>query len=388
MNILCITESFPPYAGGAGWSVFALMKELKNRGHSVIVLKPYNNDPQEYKGIKIITCKNILGKEFIHKSLNKKAKKMIKEFSIDIVFTTHVRSTRATKKLRKPIIALIYDYWPADFRGTLYNSYEDRQIEKPSYFEFLKCIFFENNNLLIKLLSPIITCYMIWRTRQGLKMLLNSDVLAFNSEFVKDRLDKILKKYELLKKKHVIFYPLIDVSEIDEDKNLIDSVKDNFLFIGKFNKNKGAYMLFEVMKKLPEEKFTIVGMFEDKKLKERVISLKNVKVFEYIELKKVLGMIKNAKAVIVPSLWEEPIPMVAMQSIELKTPVIASKRGGLIELVNDKLNGRIIEPTVENFCKAIKEFKKNNINFEDIDDKFKIQSVVDKCEKLMEEIVR
>ena len=42
---------------------------------------------------------------------------------------------------------------------------------------------------------------------------------------------------------------------------------------------------------------------------------------------------------IVPSLWEEPLGMVAIEALANHLPVIANKRGGLQEPVKDGING-------------------------------------------------
>ena len=44
-------------------------------------------------------------------------------------------------------------------------------------------------------------------------------------------------------------------------------------------------------------------------------------------------------ALIVPSLWEEPLGMVAIEALANHVPVIANKRGGLQETVKDGVNG-------------------------------------------------
>ena len=39
MNLLLVTDSFPPQCGGSGWSTYELARGLRSRGHRVRVVK-------------------------------------------------------------------------------------------------------------------------------------------------------------------------------------------------------------------------------------------------------------------------------------------------------------------------------------------------------------
>src|SRR5690606_19821726 len=47
---------------------------------------------------------------------------------------------------------------------------------------------------------------------------------------------------------------------------------------------------------------------------------------------------------VVPSLWEEPLGMVAVEGLANNLPVIASNRGGLRETIADGRNGILCDP--------------------------------------------
>ena len=49
-------------------------------------------------------------------------------------------------------------------------------------------------------------------------------------------------------------------------------------------------------------------------------------------------------ALVVPSLWEEPLGMVAIEGLANNLPVVASNRGGLRETITDGKNGILCEP--------------------------------------------
>ncbi|MBU2818033.1 glycosyltransferase family 4 protein, partial [Acidithiobacillus ferrooxidans] len=48
--------------------------------------------------------------------------------------------------------------------------------------------------------------------------------------------------------------------------------------------------------------------------------------------------------VVVPSLWQEPLGLVVAEALAFGKPVIASKRGGIPEMIKDGENGLLFEP--------------------------------------------
>lgn len=53
---------------------------------------------------------------------------------------------------------------------------------------------------------------------------------------------------------------------------------------------------------------------------------------------------RKARFVVVPSVWHEPFGMVAIEAMSHGLPVIASRRGGLPEIVDDGVTGLLFEP--------------------------------------------
>ena len=40
MNVLLVTDAFPPVCGGSGWSTYELARGLRARGHAVLIVQP------------------------------------------------------------------------------------------------------------------------------------------------------------------------------------------------------------------------------------------------------------------------------------------------------------------------------------------------------------
>ena len=59
-----------------------------------------------------------------------------------------------------------------------------------------------------------------------------------------------------------------------------------------------------------------------------------------------------ARIVLLPSRWEEPGGLVALEAMALGTPVVCYARGGLAEYVSDAGGGRIVEQSAEALASA------------------------------------
>ena len=57
--------------------------------------------------------------------------------------------------------------------------------------------------------------------------------------------------------------------------------------------------------------------------------------------------ISNAAAVVVPSLWDEPLGRVALEAASVGVPVVATAVGALPELVVDGVTGWLTHPSEE-----------------------------------------
>jgi glycosyltransferase involved in cell wall biosynthesis len=112
-----------------------------------------------------------------------------------------------------------------------------------------------------------------------------------------------------------------------------------FGYLGTLSKVKGLEWLIEQFNLLNfEASLYIAGKGEEsyeKHLKE-VAGDAQIKFVGYVDSNE---FFKTIDVLIVPSLWEEPLGMVAIEALAHHLPVIANKRGGLQETVKDGVNG-------------------------------------------------
>lgn len=127
---------------------------------------------------------------------------------------------------------------------------------------------------------------------------------------------------------------------------------ENLVFIGRLDEVKGVQILLEafaeVVKKLPNTSLSIVGGGSlEKQLKRRVEELNisvSVQFFGHLSSLQVVEQYQKTTLVIVPSLYPDNFPTVCIEAMAVGRPVIASKVGGIPELVLDNNTGILVSP--------------------------------------------
>jgi len=115
-------------------------------------------------------------------------------------------------------------------------------------------------------------------------------------------------------------------------------------------KVKGLEFMLELADKLPDEKFVFVGNWEDQKPK---ILPRNV---QYIPRQKnLLALFSKAKALLMPSVWQEAFGRLPLEAMSAGTPVIASRRGGLPETLGS--GGIALEFNHEDWIKSMRQIE-------------------------------
>ena len=126
----------------------------------------------------------------------------------------------------------------------------------------------------------------------------------------------------------------------DNDEN---NENFNFGFIGKLDYHKGIKELLDVFTSVeiqPNVKLIIAG-FGPLEEYVKVMAARNPKRISFIGRVNPHQFYSKIDVNIVPSLWNEPFGRVIIESFSYGIPVIASKKGGIPEIVNDKKTGRL-----------------------------------------------
>jgi len=78
-----------------------------------------------------------------------------------------------------------------------------------------------------------------------------------------------------------------------------------------------------------------------------------IKLFSKLPDSDFFSIMSRAKAVILPSIWPEPLPTVLIESLSLGVPAIGSNRGGIPEIIESEEYGIVVDPTIDSVSKAI-----------------------------------
>ncbi len=168
------------------------------------------------------------------------------------------------------------------------------------------------------------------------------------SEFIKKKFIEGINKN--LDKIHVLY------NGVDRKIKKFPKKKKEVLFVGRLVPEKGVHIYVEAVNaiahKYPEWSFSLIGSFRlgDNKNKN-VYADTIIKKFRSIGTqahfygfqnhKFVEEKMQNACIVVIPSLWEEPFGLVAAEAMSSGACIIASKVGGIPEIIKD--NGILID---------------------------------------------
>lgn len=171
------------------------------------------------------------------------------------------------------------------------------------------------------------------------------DSIICCSEFLESK----LKSNPDINGKTVTIHNFVDkVEKKDVEK------EDYVLFFSRFSKEKGV----DTLLKAKDINFICAGSGDyDKELSEAE-HIKNVgfQTGEDLEM-----LIRKAKCSVYPSQWYEGCPFSIMESIMYGTPVVASRLGGMTELIKDGETGFLFEAgNTDDFGKKIKAILDDN----------------------------
>jgi glycosyltransferase involved in cell wall biosynthesis len=115
------------------------------------------------------------------------------------------------------------------------------------------------------------------------------------------------------------------------------------LYVGRLAENKGLRVLLDAWKKLPAQyPLHIVGEGEAQaalQARARELQLSGINFRGRLQRAAAIEAIKGARFIIVPSTLYEGLPMCIVESFACGTPVLCSRLGGLIEIVDDYSTG-------------------------------------------------
>lgn len=153
--------------------------------------------------------------------------------------------------------------------------------------------------------------------------------------------------------------------------NFVDIVKEQrvevtenkgIVYIGRLSKEKGIDVLVDALKKV-DITCTFIG---DGDMKEYIESanLPNVRVTGWLDKEEVKKTLRMARAMVLPTLWYEGMPLSVLESLSQGVPTVVSNTSAAIDVVKNNENGIVFErANSEELAKCLE--KVNNDEFID-----------------------
>lgn len=159
------------------------------------------------------------------------------------------------------------------------------------------------------------------------------------SAFMKD----VCAKYGVPAERIEVVPHFIDLA----GKAVTESTEPRVVFVGRLSREKGVDVLLRAMREVPGLRCLIVGDGPDRGRLEGLASamkLGNVAFAGALRGEALDSEIRRALAMVAPSIWEEVFGLVILEAYAWGKPVVASRVGGLPEVVRDGETGFLFEP--------------------------------------------
>jgi glycosyltransferase involved in cell wall biosynthesis len=113
------------------------------------------------------------------------------------------------------------------------------------------------------------------------------------------------------------------------------------ILIDAFNRVKGKNVELKIYGKVLSYKALLENYF---KYVKKMAKNKNIKFMGGFDNREIAKIFSQIDVLIVPSIWYENSPLVIQEAFATNTPVIASRIGGIAELIDGGKNGLLFEP--------------------------------------------
>ncbi|OGH17795.1 MAG: hypothetical protein A3C22_00505 [Candidatus Levybacteria bacterium RIFCSPHIGHO2_02_FULL_37_10] len=175
---------------------------------------------------------------------------------------------------------------------------------------------------------------------------------------------------------------------VDTDKFLFSPKHDNYLlYLGSIGKNKNPKDAILAARQAGEV-LLIGGRIKDEiYFKEEIAPYIDNEKIQWVGEKKpdtIISLYQGAKAFLFPTLWEEPFGLVLIEAMSCGTPVIAYPNGAVPEIIENGVNGYLVN-NCDEMAMKIKDIEKIDrlVCRKTVEEKFNIKQMIDEYEKVL-----
>ncbi len=348
MKILLV-NNYHYLRGGSERAYFDLSNLLKDEGHEVFHLSTINpknqtSNSEDYfikdcdlsKKYPLFKKISIFSRMIYNFEARKMARKIVREKKIDIVHLHNIYHhlspsiIKVFKKNKIPVIESLHDYKMICPNYKMFNN--GKVCTKCVHGAYLNCLKDKCiDNSRFKSLVLTIEAFV------NKKRYREVDLFLCPSK----RQKEFFVKAGIKEEKLMVLPHFFEGKNFDNEKNYEE--KNYLLYYGRLSREKGVDVLIEALVGLSEKRLLIVGEGDDKKRLEKLVLDKGLD--DRIEFKpwasgdSLVRIIKEARAVVFPFVWEEVFGYTLLESLFLGKLIIASNIGAVSEIIKDGYNG-------------------------------------------------
>lgn len=370
MRILQANKFFYP-KGGADKYFLDLTAALKKAGHETAVFAMANpknlESPDakyfvsqvEFNGGSLKDKLKVPGRMIYSLEAKRKFTQEINDFRPDIVHVHNIYHQlspsilKAAKSKGIPVVMHLHDYKLIcpNYRLFTNNEFCRRCLDKKSYWPcfFNNCYQSYPKSFLASLEMTI--HHKFWHIYQK-----NIDMLIAPSEFMRNLVidsgwpaDKIITVYNPAK--------LVDSDIQPGDPSFPE--EDYLLYFGRLSSEKGITDLVKAASATGKTLHLIGSGPERKNIRQtfkQEIKAGRLKLLGRLGGGFLAAEISRARAIVIPSTWPENMPLTLLESLSQAKLVIASRIGGIPEIIKDGENGFLFEAgNIQNLEETIKK---------------------------------
>lgn len=336
MKIL-ICHNFYRYRGGEAQTVFREKALLEKRGHSVVL---YTRDNREISDCSLLRKSLLFFNAFFSFKTYRDLKDIIKQkpsmAHVHNVFPLISPSVYyLLKRHNIPIVQTLHNYRFICPNGLFVNN--KREVcEKCAKGNFIYAVIgrcYRKSYIQSFILAFTIRIHRLIGTFKKI------DVYVSPSHFLRNKmLNAGFPEKKILVKPHFVDTKVLVPS---------DSHENYAVFMGRVEKEKGISNLIDAFKQISEIKLKIIGsgsyVHECKNLIKQN-GLSHIEYSGFMGTSKRFEILKKALFMVFPSESCENFPYVLIESLALGVPVIASRIGGIPEVIDGGKTGLFFQP--------------------------------------------
>lgn len=375
MKILLVVHQTLPYCiGGVECLTHDLALGLKDAGHHPLVFSKIFEgvapvvstveDCNFYMRLPILFDRR-LKNEFANEAVLLAFKKVIEEFCPDLVHIMHLQHmhfgiAKIVKEKNIPLVTSVFDYWyfcrkvqRLCFNGTICDVNIPglcQECNVPLRFQLA----YLNRNAVFRLLYRHLG-FLIGESRGTYErrkkalagILENSDVVCFAT----NALRSFHEKHYKIKKVMMIPYGIREPIKKNMRFDGATERELTFGFIGTCAPHKGVLQLIDAFLEFGKTRCKLILYLNDaqhpgysKLVHEKAAVNSSIHIREPFPFEQIYERLQEFDALVIPSIWDENMPLVLLAALNQHVPVLGSRVAGIGEFVQTGKTGWLFTP--------------------------------------------